>query len=199
MGDLSARNFGLLIAYLIPGFVTLCGVGAVLPVAQSWLVGPTAPSVGGFLYVTLASIAAGMTASAVRWATLDSFHAMTGLARPAWDDSKLDQKLSAFEYLVENHYRYYQFYGNSFVALLFAYVVWRWSPEGWAMPWGWVDAGMVFIEGVFFAGSRDALRRYYEGASFVLGIKESEKNCDQRTSPSAGRGGNEANGEFQGE
>jgi hypothetical protein len=119
----SARNFGLLIAYVLPGFVTLWGVGLVSPAVHLWLVGSTAggPDVSGFLYTSIASIAVGMTVSAVRWATVDSLHAATGLVRPAWDDSRLSEQLRGFEALVENHYRYYQFYANMLVALALAY------------------------------------------------------------------------------
>ena len=189
MGEISARNFGLLIAYLIPGFTALCGAGVFSPAVHAWLAGPPGPSVGGFLYVTVGSVAAGMTVSAVRWALVDSLHAVTGLRRPAWDDSKLDVKLPAFEYIVDNHYRYYQFYANSFVALLFSYVAWRVSAAGGTVAARWLDAGVMFVESVFLAGSRDALRNYYRRTSNLLGTKESEESDDQRQSSPDGRGG----------
>jgi hypothetical protein len=72
----------------------------------------------GFLYVTLASVRAGMTVSTVRWATVDPLHALTGIRRPLRNDARLQDRLAAFEAPVENHYRYYQFYANMLVALL---------------------------------------------------------------------------------
>ena len=89
MKDLSGKNFGLLIAYIVPGAIVLIGLGAFSPTVQAWLVNPSEsqPSIGGFLFVTLASVAAGMTASAVRWATIDRLHHWTGIEKPVWDDS----------------------------------------------------------------------------------------------------------------
>ena len=101
MNDVTARNFGLAIAYLIPGFIGLAGVAAVSDVIRTWLGGDGGPTVGGFLYVSLGSIAAGMTVSAMRWAVIDTIHHFTGLRRPKWDDSKLNERLRAVEHLVD--------------------------------------------------------------------------------------------------
>ena len=114
-----------------------------------------APSIGGFLFVTLASVTAGMTASAVRWATIDRLHHCTGVVKPAWDDSKLPERLEAFEAIVEAHYRYYQFHSNSLVAMLFSYAAWR--PSLGNRPL-WSDLSVVFLSAIFFAVSRDNLR-----------------------------------------
>ena len=35
MTDVSGRNFGLLIAYVLPGFVSLCGMAELSPVVKS--------------------------------------------------------------------------------------------------------------------------------------------------------------------
>ena len=135
--------------------------------------------------MTLGSAAAGMTVSAVRWAVLDSILHRTGLSRPIWDDSKLSERLPAVEFLVENYYRYYQFYGNTLVAMLFGYGTWRLSGAGSATAFGWIDVGVVFIAVVFVAGSRDTLRKYYERATLLLGNRESEAGCDERRRTSA--------------
>jgi len=85
----------------------------------------TAPTVGDLLYATLGSIAAGMIASAFRWAVFDTLYHRTGIPPPAWLFSTLHQKLEAFHTLVEIHDRYYQFYANMLVALTFTYVAHR--------------------------------------------------------------------------
>ncbi len=68
MSELSEKNFGLLIAYVLPGFVTLWGISHFSPTVESWIASSQhgAPTVGGFLYVTLASLAAGLTVSEAR-------------------------------------------------------------------------------------------------------------------------------------
>jgi hypothetical protein len=130
-------------------------------------------------YVSIASVAVGMTVSAVRWAVVDWLHAATGLTRPAWDDSRLNEQLPAFEALVENHYRYYQFYANMLVALALAYPTWRLATQ--AAAFCWADLGFLFIEGVFLAASRDALRNYYRRSAILLGTQERTVSHDQRT------------------
>ena len=76
MRELNSGNFGLVIAYLLPGFVALLGVSFFSEPVQTWFsVSPVAlPTVGGFLYVTLGSLSAGVIVSTVRWATVDTIH-----------------------------------------------------------------------------------------------------------------------------
>lgn len=168
-------NFGLLIAYLLPGFVALWGVAYISPVVQTWFgtAPEQAPSVGGFLYVTLASIMVGLTASTVRWLIVDTLHHATGVMRPSWDFSRLGENVAAFDALIEMHYRYYQFYANMVVALVFAMVLRHLAAPGG--PW-WGDAAdavVVALISVFLAGSRDSLAKYYRRSEQLLFRRQS--------------------------
>jgi hypothetical protein len=184
--EVTGQNFGFLIAYVLPGFVTLWGISHFSPTVAGWLLAPpgatsSAASVGGFLYVTLASVGAGLTASTIRWALIDRLHHLTGIRRPSWDDSKLQERLGAFEALVENHYRYYQFYGNMLVAmLLLVGARMAVSGRGPTNP-DLIDCGILVLAVLYWAGSRNTLRRYYTRAAFLLGTTESEVHDDQRT------------------
>lgn len=153
------QTFGLLIAYVIPGAVLLFGLSTILEVA-SWIVSAGGePSIGGFLYSTLASIGLGMTVSAARWLTLDSLHHATGIKKPDWDFARLTCNVEAFSLLVEHHYRYYQFYSNTLLAVLVAYPAFRlWGNQAVSPA---VDLAIVLLETVYFVASRDALYRYY--------------------------------------
>ncbi len=173
MGELTDKNFGIAIAYLIPGFLALWGLSYFSPTIRSWLEPSslvTAPTLGSFLYVLLGSLAAGLIVSALRWATLDTFHHATGLTAPALNFATLPQNLDAFILVVEANYRFYQFYSNAFVALLVAAVcrLTAIGNLGGTGPW---LAGTL-IEGVLLAGSRDSLRRYYSRAAALLGEEE---------------------------
>jgi len=185
VGELSTRNFGLLIAYLIPGFVALWGLATLAEPVRLWLVGVAGegPNAAGVVYALLASMAAGMTASACRWALVDAVHHRTGLTPPLWDDSKLHERLEAFESLVDNHYRYSQFYGNTLCACVFAFIAWRASPSSAAVPWGWPELGLLSLAALFVAGSRDALRRYYSRTASLLGSMERTASHDERSQP----------------
>lgn len=186
MGDLSGRSFGLLIAYVIPGFLSLWGLSFGSGTVREWLQGSGAagPSVGGAVFVLVASIAFGMTANALRWASIDQLHHFTGLRHPAWDDSRLQEHLQAFDYLVENHFRYYQFYASSIVSMLVAYGAWRLS--GHMDPTGGAEFAVSLLAGVFLACSRDALRKYYAGTTLLLGTVDEEQSHDERTPPPDG-------------
>jgi hypothetical protein len=162
MKDESIANFGLLIAYVIPGCVILWGVGEASPSVGVWFGAASANSatLGGFLYVTLAAVAAGLTASTLRWLVIDAMHHYSGIKPPRWDFSALDERVEALDFLIELHYRYYQFYANTLVASLFAYVAWRLNH--WASaPWGWPELLAIAFWALFFLGSRDTLTKYY--------------------------------------
>jgi hypothetical protein len=170
MQSVTNDNFGPLIAYLVPGATALLGVSPYSPTVRSWLsLPPTdAPTIGGFLYLTVASLAAGMTVSAVRWAVIDTVHAWTGLRVPPLAFSKLGQNVAAYRLLIEIHYQHYQFYSNMFVATAIAYLCYRVSLGSVAFL-GWPDAAFICIETVFFATSRDTLRKYYTRSRQLLG------------------------------
>jgi hypothetical protein len=186
MTDVTGRNFGLLIAYVLPGFVSLCGMAELSPVVKGWLLtgsitSAAAPTVGGFLYLTLASVTAGLTASTIRWAVIDRVHHATGIEKPAWNDAVLQEKLDAFEALVENHYRYYQFYANMVVALVLLLAARLADSGGCISRLGALDGGLLLIGLVYWAGSRDALRHYYTRAAFLLGTEKGDENDDEWT------------------
>lgn len=185
MREVSGRNFGLLIAYVLPGLAFLWAASPLSPEIRSLLTAtPTGDvetrTVGGFLYITLASVAAGMLASTIRWALFDPFHHRTGIPRPAWDDSQLQKNLDAFEALVEAHFRYYQHYANSLVAMFFALAMRFAAINGCLSELGPTDIGILLVTIVYWAGSRDTLRRYYARAAILLGTVEKEPDHDER-------------------
>lgn len=161
MHSVSNDNFGPLIAYLVPGATVLVGVSPSSPTLQQWLAtAPAAsPTIGGFLYITVASLAVGMTLSAIRWLLVDTLHRITGLPSPAFDFAELAASVEAYILLIEIHYRHYQFYANMLIAVAVVYGGYRVRLGGHAV--GWVDLGVVVLEGVFFVTSRDTLRKYY--------------------------------------
>lgn len=170
MNELSEKNFGLVIAYVLPGLVAVWGTGYLSPTVAAWLHSPQRGTltVAGFLLVTLASLAAGLTVSAVRWALVDTFHHATGVEPPAWEFAGLGDRLAEFQAIVEYHYRYYEFYANMFIAVGFAYRAWLVYEGKTLLEGGWSSLGFVLLELVLLAGSRDALRKYYRRAEQLL-------------------------------
>ncbi len=161
MQSVSNDNFGPLIAYLVPGATALWGVSEFAPALRSWfaIVPMQTPTIGGFLYLTVASIASGMVVSAVRWAVVDTLHRVTGLPLPALGFSKLGRNVEAFNLLIEIHYKHFQFYANEFVALAVAYASYR-IKQGTIWPLDWLDGGFLATEAILMLASRDTLRKY---------------------------------------
>lgn len=169
MESVTNANFGPLIAYLVPGATVLVGFSQFSPVLRSWFGASPAdsPTIGGFLYLTVASIAVGMTLNALRWALIDTVHAYTGLPVPSLDFSRLGKNVEAFALLIEIHYRHYQFMGSTLLACGIAYTCYR-VKLGGLWPLGWLDLAFVVLEVIFFITSRDCLRRYYARSQQLL-------------------------------
>ena len=126
-----------------------------------------APTISGFLYLTVTSLAAGMTITAIRWAIVDQLHAITGLRPPKLDFSRLATRVDAFNLLIEIHYRHYQFYSNAWTATAIAYICHR-IHLGTLWHVDLIDPGFVLLEAIFFMTSRDTLRRYYQRTEQLL-------------------------------
>ena len=171
MKQLSSENFGLLIAYIIPGLTALWGASYLSTTIRSWLTGPAVngPTIGGFLYATIAAVGTGLVVSTVRWALIDTLHHATGLRRPRWDFARLQKHFDVYDRLEHNHYIYYQFHSNMNVALFIAYVARRIGLGFWSLPLGWSEVGFLMLSIIFFAGSRDTLRKYYARVEQLIG------------------------------
>ena len=111
MKEVSTSNFGILISNLVPGFAVLWGASYFSETVRVWLGNSpvNAPTVGGFLYVTIASVASGLTVSSVRWLIIDAIHHRTGIRQPQWDFSRLQENITAYRTLVEIHYHFGSF------------------------------------------------------------------------------------------
>ena len=170
MSTVTKDNFGPLIAYLVPGATVLVGFSVYSPALQTWLAAtpPNAPTISGFLYLTMASLAAGMIVSAIRWAVIDRLFAWTGLALPPMDFSNLGAKVEAYQLLITIHYLHYQHHSNMLVATAIAYACYR-SHLGLHGDWGWLDVGVGLLEILFLITSRDNLRKYYSRGTRLLG------------------------------
>lgn len=165
--DVTDKNFGVLIAFALPGFIFLWGISFTVEEYRSLLVNlkDVNTSVGGFFTITLASLAVGMILSAVRWALFD----VLLLRKTAKEATKIkieslrdDKVLSAFQGAVENHYRYYQYYSNTFVAVVLALVAHcLWGKTGWPHV-SYLLIGALSV--VLFFASWDSFNKFVKRA-----------------------------------
>lgn len=172
MTGTSSRQFGLIIAYVLPGFIALAGIAPLFPAVSYWLTpvpsGQFDLGLGPPLYALLGAMALGQVLSCFRWLVVDQAHHWTGVKRPIWEDSRLDQVLGAFDYLVQSHFRYYEFCGNGLLAVLWAYAVNR--ALGTLPIFGApTDAAALVLMLVLFAASRNALSNYYNRTRRLIG------------------------------
>ena len=167
--DVTSNNFGVLIAYLVPGATALWGLSSFSPSLRAWFASTpsNAPTISGFLYLTVASLAVGMTVTAIRWACVDLIHAAMGLTAPELDFSQLPGKVDAYRLLIEIHYVHYQFYANAFVATAIASICHRITVQP-PCRISWIDPGFVLVEAIFFLTSRDTLRKYHQRTEQLL-------------------------------
>lgn len=170
MRDLRRDNFGILIAYLLPGSVALWGASYHVEAVRPWFQASPgdAPSIGGFLFATLASTSLGMVVSALRWALVDTVLSRLGVRPPRWNFELFAERLAAYEFLIAHHYRYYQFYANMLVALAIAYASRILAGVAWGRTEASIAAGFVTIEAVLCAGSWDTLTKYYARTDALL-------------------------------
>ena len=168
MFDSLNRNFGLLIAFVLPGLVFILGHHYLDdPGVLQWPVQEDKlEQVGSFLIVLLAATAVGIILSAVRWLVLDNLHHVTGVPAPLLDFHKLEQKQASFMLVVENNYRYYLFYGNTLMAMLF--FGWT-SLSGDELPSATGILRWTALCVVLYFASRDSLRRYYTRSRLIMG------------------------------
>lgn len=167
--EVDERSFGILIAYVIPGWIVLLGFSYCSDTIASWSTGSVtnSPTIGGFLFATLASIGLGVIVSTVRWLTVDPVMHLTGVRPIDHGFAHLQQSHEALTILVNGHYRYYQFHANLCVAIPFA-VTLRWN-YGVFLIEELLGAAIVFI--VRFLGARDTLQKYYARCGQVLGSR----------------------------
>jgi len=171
MHQLSTANFGLLIAYVLPGITAVWGASHLSPTLRTWLGSASneVPTIAGFLYVTLAAVAAGLIVSTVRWMVVDTVHYLTGVSRPRLDFSRFGEKVMAYDKLGEVHYRYYQHYSGMLVSLVFSWLCRRLALGFSSTPFEWLDLAFFALAGIFFVGSRDTFRKYNQRLTMVLG------------------------------
>ncbi len=158
--DLSLNNTTIIIAFLLPGVIAMWGVSSFSKTVRTWLA--TAPatgtSLGGAILFLVMSITAGLVADSLRSHTIDVVHFHTGIEQPTLSFEDFDQvKLDMFQAIMDNHFRYHQFYGNVFLCILFAYIAQQFTRRSWPWPPSCREFGTLVLLVVTWLGSRGDL------------------------------------------
>ena len=196
MKEVTDKNFGVLIAFLLPGFILIWSLSFSSPQIDIWLKSNDTggATVGNFLYATLASLALGLLISAIRWFFVDHLllvcgnwiGSLSGLRRPHLDLSRLADKevLAAYNGAVDNHYRYYQYYSNTLVAAVIGYGTYYYVQNAWLSKLSILVIAVILI---LLLASGDSLSKYYKAASDILNTSPKGEANDKRLGSSDAR------------
>ncbi len=122
MKHIGPMDFGNLIAYLLPGYLSLFALTYVSTrVSELFRLSFSKDAgIGTEMALLLFALTAGVSVSACRALLLDRLQVLTGIKAAPTDYRSLTdpEKRAAFSEVVTNKYRFSQFYGNGFLALL---------------------------------------------------------------------------------
>ncbi len=161
----SGLDFGVIIAFVAPGFVALQATSYYTSVTQAWMAAASDkdPGVGVFLFVLLGSLSMGLIVSGIRALLIDNLlrsHLL--LRRFAIPPNKLDwSKVEEKNLLVlltirDGFYRHYQFYANTFVAVLLWSFSHAFASGLQRQYWALIAAVLCAL----FLSARSSLRQY---------------------------------------
>jgi hypothetical protein len=142
MKDLTVTSFGLVIAYLLPGLIGLYGLSfwskAFDRMFSTFLTSES--NLGLFLIVVLASLAVGLFANGVRWLLFEMLFCTKYRTQGALHQALSgERKLSAYRLVIDETYRYHQWWGGAGVVIPVGYLGWMWGTG--APPRGTRDCG----------------------------------------------------------
>ncbi|XZE53975.1 hypothetical protein SH139x_005752 [Planctomycetaceae bacterium SH139] len=168
------RSFGILIAFVVPGWIGILGLSYVYPLFDAWLAGPldASPTVGGFLFALLASVALGTGFSTIRWLIVDPLIGLTLEPTKKPHFEHLRGSHDAMRFLVESHYRFYQFHGNILIAIIIAA-----SSRWYAMGFDQAEGGICLLTLVVLTlGARDTKSKYDLRVAELMSVTIQDKD-----------------------
>lgn len=179
--DLVAENFGLLIAYVIPGLAGLWATCLWDAGIRGWVAQSASltTSIGGFLVLTMAALGVGLSVQALRFAAFEVVLAkVSGLVAkypylkpPAYNNAqRVDPQVRATSReITDQHYRYYQCHGGLAIAFPVVFIAWCAKEPAISIGGKLIMAlPFLIVEAALVAAAIDALRRTRERTTAVL-------------------------------
>jgi hypothetical protein len=142
--DISSTSFGYLIAFLLPGIFGLYALSFWSPQIEVLLrpIRKADTSVGPSFVFLLIAVGIGVCLSGMRFFFLeDGLYKKLYKSRcipPEIYEGMTADQLALHKAIMEEHYRYHQFYGNCAVALVILFIGWLWHshPNRWQISYG---------------------------------------------------------------
>ena len=168
--EASIDNIGIILAYVAPGIIAVLGVIHASERLRSWFVAQSGPTLGGAFLLLLAALSAGLFADAITNLVIEPIHHETGVKQGVWSYAALtEQRFAQFEGIVQNHFRYHQFYANTFTCILFAYLATIRARRP-RRP-RWLDLGVVVLLAIAWMASRTELQESHMAMQELLSTK----------------------------
>jgi hypothetical protein len=172
MKDLTSTTFGYLIAFLLPGVFGLYALSLWVPQVSMILqpvlkadatVGPSA------IFLALA-VGMGLCVSAVRFFIFEKYLCRRhSLPANLFASLYKENKLTAFKAVVDEHYRYHQFYGGCAVGLIVLFSAWlvhlHWRPDR-TLLYGGIGFGLA--EWLLGRAAYDTFVKYVERGTTIF-------------------------------
>jgi hypothetical protein len=166
MKDVTSTSFGLVIAFVLPGLTGFYSLVFWSPdvknVFNTFLTAES--NVGLFFLVFAAAVVVSLELTLVRWLFFERCLCRSVKLEPS-DFEKLgasETKLSAFRTIVDEHYRYHQFWGGMFFVIPVFFV--GWLVESWTLlSWFYRVSAMfcfVAVEVITCYGGVVAFKNY---------------------------------------
>lgn len=172
MKDVTATSFGLIIAYLLPGLAGFYAFTFYFQRVASLFskFGSSESNVGLFLLVILASVIVGLEISVIRWVVFEGCLCRNHKLKP--EDLKNlanKDKYVAFRMLVDEQYRYHQFFGGMAIAQPYLFFGWlRSAPKTNLLEALAFGSLAIALETVTIFAAISAWKRYIERGSVIL-------------------------------
>lgn len=185
MKNFGNLDFSLTISFLLPGFIALKGASYFSDMVNIWLTnyGTVSQDIGSIVFTILASLCLGIIISGLRYIIFDK-KIFCGINKKCLelDFTKLRGKREEFLFIVENHYRYHLFYGNTLIALIGTYFSrgiyfladkkYCWQSHSGFIKEIFILLIFLGLTAVLYFSSKDSFGKYADRATGILTKEE---------------------------
>ncbi|MBZ5494459.1 MAG: hypothetical protein LAO76_26340 [Acidobacteriia bacterium] len=171
MKDVSATSFGYVIGFLLPGMLGLYALGFWFPEVHSLLQPATSKdaTLGPSFFLLLSALTVGLLVGGIRFYVFQEWICRKHKLGHEMFKGLTGDRLTSFKAVVDEHYRYHQFYGGCAVAMPVMFAGWmrdKWTTAGSAHIIFWVG-GFLLLEGFLIVTAQGCFVDY-SGRSKVI-------------------------------
>jgi len=168
--DLTSTSFGYVIAFLLPGLICLYGLSFWFKEVPAILQPTSNPesSLGPSLVFLLLALAIGLFVSAGRWLLYEKFLCKDKCFAPQhFQRLRTPDQLTAFKAVVDEHYRYHQFFGGMTLAIVPGFGAWVRFHYSSCWRLALACAATIALEALLIKAGVDSYCKYIDRANDI--------------------------------